>query len=295
MNIPVLSGLAGMADDYDLFIFDLWGVIHNGEAVYPGALDCLHRLRLRGARVVLLTNAARLSAAVAAQLAELGVTQDLYDWLLTSGEATANAIAAGAIVASNKGSGVEARPTWYHIGPQRCRPMLDACGGREADLGEAEIVICTGLVDQTTQQAEDYRGILTEGVDRGLTMVCVNPDLVVVSGGRTYPCAGALAALYEELGGTVQRFGKPFPAIFDHLFAQSPEIPRTRAVMIGDSLATDVRGARQAGIDALWIGSGIHAEALGLGQDGHLRADKVHALAEQAGECPRAILPWLKW
>ncbi len=97
-----------MASDYDLFIFDLWGVVHDGEAVYPGAVDCLHRLRQRGARVVLLSNAARLSDSVAAHLVELGVTEDLYDWLLTSGEATANAIAAGA-----SGSGADARPAYF--------------------------------------------------------------------------------------------------------------------------------------------------------------------------------------
>ena len=290
MNIPILSGLAGMAGDYDLFILDLWGVVHDGEFVYPGALDCLHRLRRRGARVVLLSNAARLSDAVAAHLAELGVTEDLYDRLLTSGEATANAIAAGA-----SGSGADARPAYIHLGPERCRPTLDACGGRETDIDGAEIIICTGLVDDETEQAEDYRGILAEGVDRGLTMVCANPDVIAIRGGRTIPGAGAVAALYEELGGTVQRFGKPFPVIFDRWFAESPEIPRARAVMIGDGLPTDIRGARQAGIDAVWIGGGIHADALAMGPDGRLQPDKVHAVAEQAGERPKAISPWLNW
>jgi HAD superfamily hydrolase (TIGR01459 family) len=279
-----------MAGDYDLFILDLWGVVHDGEAVYPGAVDCLHRLRQRGARVVLLSNAARPSDSVAAHLVELGVTEDLYDWLLTSGEATANAIAAGA-----SGSGADARPAYFHLGPDRSRPTLDACGGRETDIDGAEIIICTGLVDDETEQAEDYRGILTEGVDRGLTMVCANPDVIVIRGGRTIPCAGAVAALYEELGGTVQRFGKPFPDIFDRLFAESPEIPRARAVMIGDGLPTDIRGARQAGIDAVWIGGGIHADALAMGPDGRLQPDKVHAVAEQAGERPKTILPWLNW
>lgn len=290
MRIPILSGLAGIAGDYDLFIVDLWGVVHDGEAVYPDAVDCLHRLRQRGGRIVLLSNAARPSASIAAHLVKLGVTDDLYDWLLTSGEATADAIAAGA-----SGSGADARPAYYHLGPERCRPTLDACAGRETDINGAEIIICTGLVNDETEQAEDYRGILTEGVDRGLTMVCANPDVVAIRGGRAIPGAGALAALYEKLGGTVQRFGKPFPGIFDRLFAESPEIPRARAVMIGDGLPTDIRGARQAGIDAVWIGGGIHTDALALGPDGRLQPDRVHAVAEQAGEHPKAILPWLKW
>lgn len=290
MNIPILSGLAEIAGDYDLFIVDLWGVVHDGEAVFTGAVDCLQRLRQRGARVVLLSNAARLGDSVAAHLAKLGVTEDLYDWLLTSGDATANAITAGA-----SGSGADARPAYFYIGPERSRATLDACGGRETDIDGADIIICTGLVDDETEKAEDYRDILTEGVERGLTMVCANPDVFVIRGGRKIYGAGAAAALYEELGGTVQRFGKPFPAIFDRLFAESPEISRARAVMIGDSLSTDIRGARQTGIDSVWIGGGIHADALAMGPDGRLHPDKVHAIAEQAGERPKAIVPWLIW
>lgn len=293
MNIPILTGLAELADDYDLFILDLWGVVHDGATVFPGAADCLRRLRQRDARVVLLSNAARLSADVAAQLKDLGVEADMYDWLLTSGDATADAISARA--ARTKSQGDDAGPAWFHLGPERCRPTLEACGGREVALDAAELIICTGLFDQKTEQAEDYTELLASAVARNLPMICANPDLVVNWGGRNIPCAGAVAALYEELGGTVERFGKPFPVIFDRLFAQSPEIPRSRAVMIGDSLATDVRGARQAGIDAVWIGGGIHAEALDMGPDGQLHPDKVHQVAEQAGERPRAILPWLSW
>jgi HAD superfamily hydrolase (TIGR01459 family) len=290
MNIPILGGLAGMADDYDLFILDLWGVVHDGVTVYPGAANCLRRLRQRGARVVLLSNAARPSASVALHLTELGVEAELYDWLLTSGEATANTIASGAT-----GTGADARPAYFHLGPERCRPTLDACGGREVAIEAAEMIICTGLFDDETEQAEDYRGLLAAAAARGLPMICANPDVVVNRGGQMIPCAGAVAAFYEELGGTVQRFGKPLPDIFDRLFAENPEIPRTRAVMIGDSLATDIRGARRAGIDAIWIGGGIHAEALALGPDGQLDQDKVHGVAEQSGERPKAMLPWLQW
>ncbi|WP_282605911.1 TIGR01459 family HAD-type hydrolase [Pelagibius sp. Alg239-R121] len=290
MHIPILGGLAGLADDYDLFILDLWGVVHDGVTVYPDAANCLRHLRQRGARVVLLSNAARLGPSVALHLAALGVEAELYDRLLTSGDATASAIASGA-----KGTGTNARPAFFHLGPERCRPTLDACGGREVAVEAAEMIICTGLINEETEQAEDYRGLLTGAAARGLPMTCVNPDVVINRGGRRIPCAGALAALYEELGGTVQRFGKPFPDIFDRLFDEIPETPRARAVMIGDSLATDIRGARRAGIDAVWIGGGIHAEALGLRPDGHLDQDKVNGVVEQSGERPRAVLPWLQW
>ena len=290
MSISIINGLAQMADDYDLFIFDLWGVVHDGVAAYPGATDCLRRLRQRGARVVLLSNVPRPSASVTQHLATLGVVEALYDWLLTSGEATAASIAASAM-----GSGEDARPAYFHLGPERSRPTLDACGGREVAIEAAEMIICTGLFDDNADRAEDYREFLTAAVAQGLPMICANPDVVVMRGDQMVQCAGAVAAFYEELGGTVRRFGKPYPAIFDRLFAETPDIPRARAVMIGDALATDIRGARQAGIDAIWIAGGIHAEALALGPDGGLDQDRVNSVAEQAGERPTAILPWLRW
>ena len=284
MSISIFNGLAPLAGDYDLFIFDLWGVVHNGETTYPGAAACLERLRQRGARVVLLSNAPRPSASVAEHLGELGVEGRLYDWLLTSGEATANAMAA-----------MDPQPAYFHLGPERSRPTLDACGGREVALEDAEMILCTGLFDDDTDRAEDYADLLGAAAQRGLPMICANPDMVVVRGSQMVQCAGAVAAFYESLGGPVQRYGKPFPQIFDHLFAENPEIPRDRAVMVGDALATDIQGARRAGIDAIWIAGGIHASDLGLGADGTMDPEKANSLAEAAVEQPRAILPWLQW
>lgn len=291
MNIPVLNGLAELADNYDLFIFDLWGVVHDGMTVYPGAQNCLRRLRQRRARVVLLSNAARLGASVVRQLTELGVEADLYDRLLTSGEITANMVASEFSGATD----AHARPAYFHLGPARCQPTLDACGGREVAMEAAELILCTGLFDAETEQAEDYCKLLAAAAARDLPMICANPDVVAKRGKQMIPCAGAVAALYEELGGKVQRFGKPFPHIFECVFAQSPKIPRNRTVMIGDSLATDICGARQAGIDAIWIGGGIHAAALGLEPGSQLNPNKMHGVAGQAGEQPRAFLPWLQW
>jgi len=282
MTTSILTGLAEIADDYELFIVDLWGVVHDGEMVFPDVVDCMRRLRGQGARVVLLSNAARLGPTVARHLEKLGFMADLYDRLLTSGEVTAAAVA-------------EAGPAYFHIGPERGRPTLAACGGQETDMADAEMIICTGLAADETEKPEDYRELLAEGVARGLTLVCANPDVMAIRGGRRIFGAGALAEIYEELGGAVRRYGKPFPGIFDQVFAEHPDIPRARAVMIGDGLATDIRGAGNAGIDALWIVGGVHAGALSLGPDGMLRPEKVRAVAEAAGERPMAVLPWLVW
>ena len=204
MNLAVINGLAEIACDYELFIFDLWGVVHNGVSPYPRVVDCLMRLRRSDARVVLLSNAPRPSASVAAQLEELGIQPALYDWLLTSGDATAKAIASQ-----------NSQPSYFHLGPERSRPTLEACGGREVSLEDAELILCTGLFDDETEQAEDYYEFLRGAADRSLLMICANPDVVVMRGDKMIQCAGAVAAFYEELGGKVKRFGKPFPEIFD--------------------------------------------------------------------------------
>lgn len=299
MNIPILTGLAPMVDDYDLFIIDLWGVIHDGITVYPAAADCLRRLRQRDRRVVLLSNTARPGDLIADHLVEFGVEAELYDWLLTSGDVTAGAVAAGDYGGDYGGGDYggrdDAGPAYFHVGPERCRPTLRACGGREVALDDAELLICTGLFNDETEQPEDYADLLKRAAARGLTMICANPDVAANRGEKTVPGAGALAAFYEELGGTVRRFGKPSPRIYDRVFAETPEISRSRAVMIGDGLPTDIRGARQAGIDAIWIAGGIHAGALAMGPEGQLRPDKVHDVARQAGECPKVIMPWLRW
>ena len=284
MNLAVMDGLAEMAGDYDLFILDLWGVVHNGVSAYPGAADCLTRLRQRGARVVILSNAPRPSASVAAHLEELGVQSALYDWLLTSGEATANDIASR-----------NPQPAYFHLGPERSRPTLEACGGREVSMEHAEVILCTGLFDDETEQAEDYGELLRSAADRNLPMICANPDIVVMRGDKMIQCAGAVAAFYEKLGGKVRRFGKPFPEIFDCLFAEMSDISRTRAVMVGDGLQTDIQGARRAGIDAIWIAGGIHASELGLAPDGQFDPRTAQKVAEAAGEWPRAVMSRLQW
>lgn len=290
MTIPIFTGLAEVVDEYDLFIIDLWGVVHDGVSIYPAAAHCLSQLSKRNCSVVLLSNAARPSTSIAAHLVKLGVTTDMYDQLITSGDATAEAVATG-----YNGHGENCGPLYFHLGPERCRPTLDACGGREVELDVAELIICTGLFDDDTEQPEDYSELFKSAVARGLPMVCANPDITANRGGKIIHCAGALAALYEKLGGSVQRFGKPFPGIYERLFAKFPEIPRSRAVMIGDNLLTDIRGARQVGIDAIWIGGGIHAAALGLGSDGRLNSEKLQEVVDQFGEWPKAVLPWFSW
>ncbi|WP_120495850.1 TIGR01459 family HAD-type hydrolase [Kiloniella sp. EL199] len=291
MNIPILKNLSEVADDYDLFIIDLWGVLHNGIIAYPDAIECLNHLRKRkNSQVILLSNAARLSPSIAAHLAKIGIEEYMYDKLLTSGDVTANIMSSRAREQNNP-----IEPRYFHIGPERAQPTLNACGGQEVALKDAELIICTGFFQEEAEQVEDYTGLLKSALALNLPMICANPDMIINRGGRIIPCPGTIAALYEKLGGTVERFGKPDPAIYNCVFAQHTQISRSRSVMIGDSLSTDIRGARQAGIDSIWIGGGIHAKDLMMKPDGQLEPDKVQEVAKHAGESPRAIMPKLNW
>ncbi|WP_299379129.1 TIGR01459 family HAD-type hydrolase [uncultured Kiloniella sp.] len=290
MHIQILKGLSEVIDDYDLFIFDLWGVMHDGITAYPDAIKCLQTLRARkSSEIILLSNAARLSSSITAHLTSLGIAEDMYDALLTSGDVTASILSD-----REKQQSHPRGPRYFHIGPERAQPTLDACGGQEVVLEDAELVICTGFF-RKEDQVNSYTDLLKSALTLNLPMICANPDIVIHRGGKIIPCPGAIAAHYEELGGAVERFGKPYPAIYNSVFSNLTKIPRPRAVMIGDSLTTDIRGARQAGIDSLWISGGIHAKDLNMQPSGQLEPDKVHEIAEQAGECPRAILPWLRW
>ncbi|WP_421780695.1 TIGR01459 family HAD-type hydrolase [Kiloniella litopenaei] len=287
----MLRGLSDVADDYDLFIFDLWGVMHNGVTAFPDAIQCLQLLRKHTrCEIIFLSNATRLSRSITAHLSELGIKENLYDKLVTSGDVTASIVARRA-----KEQNRPNRPKYFHIGPERARPTLDACGGQEVALENAELIICTGFFQEEEEVVEDYTELLKSALSFNLPMICANPDIIVNRGNRIIPCPGTIAAFYEKLGGVVERFGKPCPAIFDCVFAQHTQVPRSRAVMIGDSLSTDIRGARQADIDSIWIGGGIHVKDLMMKPDGQLESDKIREVAESAGEKPKAILPWLCW
>ncbi|MEE3626057.1 TIGR01459 family HAD-type hydrolase [Nitrospirillum sp. BR 11752] len=258
--IPLHTGLSHLADRYDGFILDLWGVVHDGIAPYPGVPECLKTLRARGKRVCLLSNAPRRVDAAADRLTEMGLTPDHYDALLTSGEATHDALR-DPPDAWHAALG----PTLLHIGPDRDAGVyLDLPGRIKVDRPEdADFVLNTGIVDFSESLA-DYEPILAACAALKLPMVCANPDLVVHVGPQLVICAGELARRYEELGGDVRQHGKPYPGVYARCFDLLGDIPRQRILAVGDSLRTDMAGANAAGIDGLLITGGIHREELGV-------------------------------
>ncbi len=280
-----LPGMAALAAQYDGFILDLWGVIHDGVRPYPGAADCLQRLRQAGKPCVLLSNAPRRSFAAEAMLRDMGIGPELYTGVLTSGEAVHLALR-------------DRTDPWFaalgmrvwHLGPERDRNVMAGLGlDRVATPAEASFVLNTGPDDhRPPASVGPLEPDLAECARHGLPMICANPDLEVIRGGVRVICAGALAARYEQLGGAVRSLGKPDPAIYHPVLAMLGT-ERARTLAVGDSLRTDIGGAQAAGVDSCWVLGGIHAEALGDDP----AAATAHAKA--AGLAPVATIPRFVW
>ncbi len=276
MSIAHLPGMSGLAGHYRGFVIDLWGVIHDGVTPYGGAVECLRRLRAGGGRVVLLSNAPRRAHAAEAGLVRMGITRTLFDGIVTSGEATWRMLArhAGARV--------------YHLGPERDRSVLEGRDLIRVQTPEAaELLLNTGPDDQRDPTSlDEYLPELARCLDTGLPMICANPDLEIVSGGRRLICAGALARWYAEQGGTVRWIGKPDPEVYELVWPLLPGIDRQEVLAIGDALRTDIAGARAAGIASCWVLGGIHALET---------PDQAETEATALGLAPVATLPQFCW
>ncbi|MCR9138075.1 MAG: TIGR01459 family HAD-type hydrolase [Alphaproteobacteria bacterium] len=241
--------LADLNDRYDVIFCDVWGVLHNGVEARPFAGEALSAFRQQGGAVILITNSPRRRDAVAEQLDMIGVDPQAYDRIVTSGDVTRDLIAAG----SNQ---------IYFVGPDRDRSLFEGLGVVEVGLDDAGIVVCTGLYDDEHETADQYVSLLEDFKSRDLSFICANPDLVVERGARLIPCAGAIAALYEQMGGTTLISGKPHRPIYEAALelatAMKGKIGKDRILAIGDGMPTDVRGAQDFGLDLLYISDGIH-------------------------------------
>lgn len=240
-----MSYLDALDPKYRLILCDVWGVIHNGVALYPGASERLKQWRDQGRCVALITNAPRTEEAVARQLAGIGLSHDAYDFIATSGEA---GIAALLVVGEPVG----------FIGTAGDRAVLEGRGVRIADDEEFTELACTGIREGEADP-ELYRGELERHADRNVLMHCLNPDRVVMRGGVAEACAGALADIYQMLGGRVTWYGKPFPAIYGHALKRAGNPPTDEVLAVGDGLQTDVLGAARMGFNTVFVTGGINA------------------------------------
>jgi HAD superfamily hydrolase (TIGR01459 family) len=292
-SIPLLTQAREMMSRYDVILCDIWGVVHNGRAHFPQACAALAAFRAAGGTVILVTNAPRPHPPILQQLKMLGVPDATFDDIVTSGDVTLQFIAAHG-----------AAPL-YHIGPERDLTLFDILAEQTGvrpplvSLADAHYVVCTGLFFDDRESPDDYAAALHTMKSRKLEFICANPDLVVHVGDRLIYCAGALAQAYEDMGGRVLQAGKPYAPIYEraldlaHKARKGARIDKKRVLAIGDAMRTDIRGARDFGVDALFITSGIHRDDVHKGD--RLDAQAFAQFIASASVLPTAAMSHLEW
>ena len=266
-----INGLKSIADNYDLFYIDLWGVIHNGINLHVEAIKVLKELLKNKKMVVLLTNAPRPNKTVQNFLEKMGMDKVYSEHVFTSGEAALNYLKKYFI--SNK---------FYHIGPPRDFDLFNLFKTNKCeDIIDSEYLLCTGLFDDHDNDLNFYKILLEKHINKKL--ICTNPDLIVDRGEVRELCAGSVAMIFEKMGGEVIYFGKPYPEVYN----QSVNNKNKKILAIGDNLNTDIRGANLLNYDALLISNGIHRD--------EIKNKGIEAVAKEYEAIVNFIQSDLKW
>ena len=282
-NLRFVERLRDLVEHTELVLSDIWGVLHDGLNAFPEACAALQSYRARGGTVILITNSARPADALRPALRALGVADDSYDAIVSSGDLARTYVAA------------HPRRKMFWLGSERQSAIYQGLDPVLSPLNEADYVLCTGLRNEEFEKAEDYRTMLLQALERKLPLICANPDIVAERGNRLIPCAGAIAELYRELGGAAIYFGKPHRPIYERAIEVAAERrgrapPLDRVLAIGDSVRTDLAGAHGFGIDCLFVTRGIHSEEF----EGVDQLDPA-AVKKLFGQPPRALIRELRW
>ena len=277
-----ITDLDQLTDSADILLCDVWGVIHNGVNPFQLSVEALKAARQRGQTVILITNSPRPAGGVIRQFETIGVDPDSWDDIVTSGDVTRQLV-------------TEGPKQIYFLGPERDIALVEGLDVELVSPDAARAVLCTGLFDDETEQAEDYRSMLESFRARDLPFICANPDRMVERGDRLVPCAGALADLYVELGGETRIAGKPHAPIYREAMARARAIrgsaDQARALAIGDGVHTDIRGALDNGFEAVFIARGIHANHY---LNGRVTDEaRLQAFLDAEGVAPAYWMEWL--
>jgi len=240
------NGLQSIADNYDLFYIDLWGVIHNGIELHKQAIIVLKELLKKNKNFVLLTNAPRPNKTVRNFLEKMGMDKELRNNVFTSGEAALNHLKTNFLLKK-----------FYHIGPPRDFDLFNLFENNKSDnINDSEYLLCTGLFDNYDKDLIYYKNLFENHINK--QMICTNPDLIVDRGKKRELCAGSVAMIFEKMGGEVVYFGKPYPEVYN----QSIDNSNKKILAIGDNLNTDIKGANLLNYDSLLVSNGIHKDEI---------------------------------
>ena len=236
------KGLKSIANDFDLFFIDIWGVLHNGVDLFENSIHALNELEKLNKEYILLTNAPRPNSAVVNFLKKMGLEKGKCKKVYTSGEAALNYL--NFELAGQK---------FFHIGPPRDFGLFKLFEKNKVNnLEDSDFLLCTGLFDEYDKELNYYENLFEHKTDK--KMICTNPDLVVDRGNKREFCAGSIAKVFEKLGGKVDYFGKPYPLVYN----QATKTKNKKILCIGDNLNTDIRGANIQNFNSLLISEGIH-------------------------------------
>ena len=240
MKTKKLDHLSKIHNEYDAFLIDLWGVMHNGISLNSSAMNAVQRLEEKGKRIVFLSNAPRPTKQVVEFLKKLKMEEKFLKNVLTSGEAALNSLK------KNKFG-----EKFYHLGPQRDDSLFSNIKKNKTSLEKSDFILCTGLFDEEEENLNYYKELLKNFTKKKL--VCTNPDLIVHRGMEEEYCAGKIAEIFENLGGEVIYFGKPHKEVYLSCLDMNQ-----KTLVIGDNLKTDIKGANNMNLDSIFITGGIH-------------------------------------
>ncbi|NBV06942.1 MAG: TIGR01459 family HAD-type hydrolase [Proteobacteria bacterium] len=283
------NNIRELADLYDYFIFDIWGVIHDGSTAYKGVAEAISFLRAKNKKICFLSNAPRRAHKVAAVLKNFGITSDLYDFILTSGEAAYLDFAKNA-----QENFVNFGRNYFYIGPEKDIDLLQGLDYKMVtDAALASVAITTGF-DNDNSVLEEKMPQLFEAKKFNLPLVCVNPDLIVVKqNGSELICAGALALEYKKMDGRVLYYGKPFPKVYEMVCEMFDCLKSDKIIAVGDGMETDIKGAVDFGIDCALVTGGILSKQLAIKYGEVADKNKVETICKNYQIFPKFVIPSL--
>lgn len=287
MTIKEITNLSEIANNYSGFMVDLWGVMHDGVSNYPSSVECLRALNKLGKKVIFLTNAPRRKIAVEANLVAKKTPRDLYIDVVSSGELLINYLSSPGVF-----DRYGLNQNCYFVGPERDIDIVKNTNlNLVSDPADASFLLVVGF-DDNDYNLSSHQKNLDIALTKNIPLFCANPDIMVIKQGKKLLCAGAIADHYQNMGGKVHYFGKPYQQIY-HQALKILNLPIDQILAIGDSFSTDIKGANNFGCDSLLIASGIHKTEILSNES--LDSYAVAKMSKENSAMPNYVMDYLRW